>query len=548
MPSVFQCLSVLRSRLIVLHVVGCGLLVAACASTSGAEGTGTDPVGSQSDAGGPEFTRDAATSAVIDKCKVSRDDENGGGLACTKVAPPGAFAPATKWSWKAPSELGVNLEGSMVIPLVANLTDDNGDGNVDLCDVPDVVVTVFNQRGKIHMLSGDKGALEVTFDGNVEAGVTPAIGDLDGDGVPEVVTHDTQGHLVAYDPRGKIKWVGPDAGGYIEGTNEFCHAVAIYDLDGDGAPEIISWFDVFDNKGRKKFSHSVSDFKRRYFCAANTAADLDGDGKLEVVFGNAAYGADGSLLWQIPGPPGQPQVANLDGDPEPEIFVAREDGILILEHTGAIKLGPVKLIDEPTSPNCWAKPGAIHDFDGDGVADLSASTCFKYGVYGVGSAGLTLNWTATINDKSGIASTTAFDFLGRGIAQAVYGDQDSLYVFDGKTGDVNLRTARASGTYIEYPVVADVDNDQSADILVVSNSNYLGGEYKVTLEVFQDAERRWIPTRRIWNQHAYHVTNVREDGTIPAKMGKSWQRQNTFRTNTQIDGNGDCAPLPPNPK
>jgi hypothetical protein len=40
---------------------------------------------------------------------------------------------------------------------------------------------------------------------------------------------------------------------------------------------------------------------------------------------------------------------------------------------------------------------------------------------------------------------------------------------------------------------------------------------------------------------------VREDGTIPKVMKKSWQSLNTFRTNTQVSGGGDCRPPPPNP-
>jgi hypothetical protein len=44
--------------------------------------------------------------------------------------------------------------------------------------------------------------------------------------------------------------------------------------------------------------------------------------------------------------------------------------------------------------------------------------------------------------------------------------------------------------------------------------------------------------RRIWNQHTYHVTNVREDGTIPQHEQPSWTRLNTFRTNAQINSTG----------
>jgi len=151
-------------------------------------------------------------------------------------------------------------------------------------------------------------------------------------------------------------------------------------------------------------------------------------------------------------------------------------------------------------------------------------------------------WSNAVDDTSGIAASTGFDFLGRGIADAVYGDQVSLLVYDGKTGSIELQQSRSSGTIIEYPIVADVDNDGSADILVVSNNGS-----SPALQVFQDSQKRWIPTRRIWNQHAYHVTNVREDGTIPQTMGNNWKLLNTFRTNSEIQNGGDCAPPPPNP-
>jgi hypothetical protein len=59
----------------------------------------------------------------------------------------------------------------------------------------------------------------------------------------------------------------------------------------------------------------------------------------------------------------------------------------------------------------------------------------------------------------------------------------------------------------------------------------------------RDADDRWVPARRIWNQHAYHVTNVREDGTIPQFEKPSWELLNTFRTQAQTEG-GVCKPDP----
>jgi hypothetical protein len=107
-------------------------------------------------------------------------------------------------------------------------------------------------------------------------------------------------------------------------------------------------------------------------------------------------------------------------------------------------------------------------------------------------------------------------------------------VFD-ETGFELLNAVRNSGTVIEYPVVADIDNDGSAEILVVSNTLF-GGNLPYTITAIRDAEDRWIQGRRIWNQHTYHVTNVREDGVIPQHEPPNWEDLNTFRTQAQIEG------------
>ncbi len=88
--------------------------------------------------------------------------------------------------------------------------------------------------------------------------------------------------------------------------------------------------------------------------------------------------------------------------------------------------------------------------------------------------------------------------------------------------------------------IAVIDNDGSAEIVVVSN-----GGSQPAVQVIRDVEDRWIQARRIWNQHAYHVTNVREDSTVPQFQTPSWQTLNTFRTNAQIEGGFVCMPRPP---
>ena len=111
-------------------------------------------------------------------------------------------------------------------------------------------------------------------------------------------------------------------------------------------------------------------------------------------------------------------------------------------------------------------------------------------------------------------------------------------------GQVLLQQPRLSRTTTEYPVVADVDNDGSAEIVVVSDAGFDNNQTSPTVQVIRDVEDRWIQARRIWNQHTYHVTNVREDGTIPQFEQPNWATLNTFRTNAQIEGGSICDPEP----
>ena len=55
------------------------------------------------------------------------------------------------------------------------------------------------------------------------------------------------------------------------------------------------------------------------------------------------------------------------------------------------------------------------------------------------------------------------------------------------------------------------------------------------VRVFGDANGTWVRTRSVWNEHAYHVTNVNDDGTIPQHEPANWTQPglNDFRQNKQ---------------
>jgi hypothetical protein len=58
------------------------------------------------------------------------------------------------------------------------------------------------------------------------------------------------------------------------------------------------------------------------------------------------------------------------------------------------------------------------------------------------------------------------------------------------------------------------------------------------VRVYHDFADRWVRSRNIWNQHAYSITTVNDDGTIPqtSKWVSNWKATgptfNDFRKNT----------------
>ncbi|MBL9105542.1 MAG: VCBS repeat-containing protein [Myxococcales bacterium] len=498
-------------------------------STSSEPGTGSTG----------EATTDDSTTAPVDVCKVNDDMDAIG--ECDDVAPPNSFTPDVQWSF------GDGMQ-SWVTPLAGNFTDDNGDGEIDLCDIPDVLLVAgvgvsYSTLCPIYILDGATGSehFNIPTSESISCTATPAFGDIDNDGLPEIVAvwnHGGVFRLKAFEHDGTLKWANTTEGGQADQFYRESGAVALHDLDADGDVEIVFNHEVYDHMGKMLW------FKPNPMAGeleATTAADLDGDGKLEVITGHSAYRWDGAQYFEnYPTITAQsiPQVGNLDGDPEPEIFITSGQGVWMVEHTGAIKWGPATPTGVAASAYLvWQRPGTIHDFDGDLSSEWASSSRDFYAVM-QGPNAADVVWQAQIQDFSGAAGGTAFDFLGDGVAEAMYADEQNFRIYDGKTGAVQLTVPRGSPTISEYPTVADVDNDGSAEIMVVSYSG------KPALQVLRDAEDRWIQARRIWNQHAYYVTNVREDSTIPQFPVNNWESLNTFRTNAQIEGGALCDPRP----
>ncbi|HLT38367.1 MAG TPA: VCBS repeat-containing protein [Enhygromyxa sp.] len=495
-----------------------------------------DPSGDGDPTGGTKFDMaslpDGGDIPPPPSCKVVDDMDAVG--KCRITAPSDSFEPDTQWSYTGPP----GFDQAIATPLVINLTDDDQNGEIDLCDIPDVLVVAGPVAGdtrpsKLLALDGETGAVHFEFAALVQYAATPATGDIDNDGLPEVVAVGPNGSapLIAFEHDGSVKWMSNTVWTAAQSS-----AIALADVDADGDVEIIAGARLYDHNGIELWAMADDIY------SASTAADLDNDGQLEILTGGAAYRHDGSVYWTVPaieaqgGLASHPQVADVDDDGDPEVLVAVNDGLWLLDGDGTVIWQSFRPTGEA---NDWNRPVNIHDLDGDGGPEFGASAPQHYGVW---EFDRTEVWSAGIGDPSGQAGGTAFDFLGIGKAQTVYADENLLHVFDDLGAEL-LSTPRKSGTVLEYPVVADIDNDGSAEILVVSNTLF-GGVLPYTITAIRDAEDRWIQGRRIWNQHTYHVTNVREDGVIPQHEPPNWQDLNTFRTQAQIEGGAVCLPDP----
>jgi len=490
---------------------------------------------------------------------------------CRYVPPPGDFVPTMKCRWNSSLEYP-EYDDVVMTPVVANLTDDNGDGVIDTGDIPDILFVTYRLRedgccnvpGVLRVVSGrcgDDGHLVEHF--SVASPVLDnsaglAVGDIDGDLVPEIVAMTRTSGTVAYSNTGVVKWTSPHPQG-----NDILTSVqpAIADLDGDGIAEILVGRVVLDGQTGLIRWRGVGGLGINAFLGPMSfAADLDLDGRPEVIAGNTVYRADGLELWQFSYPSAQSTCASgtkpcdgyaaagdFDDDPEGEVVIVRSGDVWILQHDGDL-LAHLPIPWDDCAYNEGGPP-TIADFDGDGRVEIGVAGADFYAVFDLDCcdslpdcpavpAGVTdcsapgIRWTVPNNDcSSRVTGSSVFDFDGDGSAEVVYNDETYFRIFRGTDGTILFEEPNRSHTRLEYPIIADVDNDGNAEIVFIENTNVVGDENH-GIEVWGDSLDRWVPTRRIWNQHMYSITNITEDGLLPAYGAPpNWRVFNNFRQN-----------------
>ncbi|MCD7974112.1 MAG: VCBS repeat-containing protein [Candidatus Azobacteroides sp.] len=397
-------------------------------------------------------------------------------------------------------------------------------------------------------------------------------------------------YVRAYNHNGNLIWTSNEK---YHPTNYQEISLIIADLNQDGIPEIIICGSIFDSTTGKRLCEAPVNHDNN-ISSLNTptplVADVFNDGNAYFITGNYIYKPDENLstltlIRKItpaihasdPNKPagnislpdgGWCSLVDIDNDGKLDLLVticdipSRYTFLYVADpETGEIKAS--KYI-----PNAATRSYPfVGDIDGDGHPEIvliknttngaiapSAEAVVLAYKYEKGNPVFKQFWSFTHSDRSGCTGITLFDFNQDGISELVYRDETDLRIINGSgihhqtglpTQPYNLASfSNISGTGYEYPVIADIDGDGQAEILIVGAHSSISGTSASIgpLWVFKSEypdTSPWAPARRVWNQHAFNPVNINEDLTVPpyplspatefiTKTGKRHQPYNNF--------------------
>jgi len=357
------------------------------------------------------------------------------------------------------------------------------------------------------------------------SGTVVGIADFNNDGIPEVYT----GNQIFSLSNGILLCDGGDAGNKgLLNVGAGCYSAAA-DMDNDGKLEIVAGTDIYkvtitNNNGTAGNSISlISDMQLKAALpqyalkdGATQVVDIDNDGKLEVVVTSLDPTSATQRIVVYVWKPGSGNTSYILGS-------YRVPAVSPSYHS----IPMIGNIDSTVYPEIV--------FITNGLVSPAGANYFRmyalnYNPAAAVGSRISLKWNLTHTDGSGCTGATLFDFNQDGRNEIVYRDEYTLRIINGSNNPENnpddvLATFKQvrSGTLREFPIIADVDNDGQAEIVVTGwdevKDNIINGIeagfQNGYLRVFKTGGSAWAPARRVWNQYAYNGVSVNEDLTIP---------------------------------
>jgi len=355
-------------------------------------------------------------------------------------------------------------------PTICAIADIDGDGKPDVAIANQLAntISVFrntsNTGGNINLtaIAGNPLTLSAT--------ASPiALGDLDGDGKPDLVAADYTNNLFYVyrntSSSGSISFATPFTVSYGGSPNNFQHVV-LADMNGDGKLDIISC-------GLNSNNFKV--FKNTYSSGTLAASDFSSVTNVNLPSG---------------GIPNAATVADLDGDGLPEVMVADfgHHNILVYHNTSNTSTISFSYSYTTSAPNGSFNPFivTVADLDGDGKLDMIAGGQQDQNVYiyrntssGVGN--INFDGAISFNSGNGTVYPAFADIYGHGMPDMIVSNSLSNNISCFKntsTGAGNISfgsaTYLSTGTLPWGIYAGDLNADNKPDIITCNtNSNTL---------------------------------------------------------------------------